>query len=60
MEVKKIQKRLFGTNGVRGIIGRDLTPELVLSIGEAFGTIVALCQDRAELVTGQAQRPRRL
>ncbi|MFA6224970.1 MAG: phosphoglucosamine mutase [Methanoregula sp.] len=39
MKAKKIQKRLFGTNGVRGIIGRDLTPELVLSIGEAFGTM---------------------
>ncbi|MEI7649540.1 MAG: phosphoglucosamine mutase [Methanomicrobiales archaeon] len=39
MEVKKIQKRLFGTNGVRGIVGKDLTPELVLSIGEAFGTM---------------------
>ncbi|MDP2797157.1 MAG: phosphoglucosamine mutase [Methanoregula sp.] len=39
MEVKKIQKRLFGTNGVRGIVGRNLTPELVLSIGEAFGTM---------------------
>jgi phosphomannomutase/phosphoglucomutase len=39
MEAKKIQKQLFGTNGVRGIIGRDLTPELVLSIGEAFGTM---------------------
>ncbi len=39
MEAKKIQKRLFGTNGVRGIVGKDLTPELVLSIGEAFGTM---------------------
>ncbi len=39
MEGKKIQKRLFGTNGVRGIVGKDLTPELVLSIGEAFGTM---------------------
>ena len=39
MEAKKIQKRLFGTNGVRGIVGRDLTSELVLSIGEAFGTM---------------------
>ena len=39
MEVKKIQKRFFGTNGVRGIVGRDLTPEIVLSIGEAFGTM---------------------
>jgi phosphomannomutase/phosphoglucomutase len=39
MEVKKIQKRLFGTNGVRGIVGKDLKPELVLSIGEAFGSM---------------------
>ena len=39
METKKNQKRLFGTNGVRGVVGKDLTPELVLSIGEAFGTM---------------------
>lgn len=39
MEAKKIQKRLFGTNGVRGIVGRELTPELVLSIGESFGAM---------------------
>ncbi|MDP3397174.1 MAG: phosphoglucosamine mutase [Methanoregula sp.] len=39
MEGKKIQKRLFGTNGVRGIVGKDLTPELVLSIGESFGSM---------------------
>ncbi|MEI7857863.1 MAG: phosphoglucosamine mutase [Methanomicrobiales archaeon] len=39
MKVKKIQKQLFGTNGVRGIVGKDLTPELVLTIGEAFGTM---------------------
>jgi phosphomannomutase/phosphoglucomutase len=39
MTAKKIQKRLFGTNGVRGIVGKDLTPELVISIGEALGTM---------------------
>jgi phosphomannomutase/phosphoglucomutase len=32
-------KRLFGTNGVRGIAGKDMTPELVLSIGCAFGSM---------------------
>lgn len=36
---QKIEKNLFGTNGVRGVIGKDLTPELVLFIGEAFGTM---------------------
>ncbi len=29
-------KRLFGTNGVRGIIGSDMTPALALSIGLAL------------------------
>jgi phosphomannomutase/phosphoglucomutase len=32
-------KRLFGTNGVRGIVGKEITPELVLHIGEAFGSM---------------------
>ena len=36
---KKLEKKLFGTNGVRGIVGKDLTPDLVLSIAEAFGTL---------------------
>jgi len=39
MTSQKIEKKLFGTNGVRGVIGKDLTPELVVSIGEAFGTM---------------------
>lgn len=29
--------RLFGTDGVRGVAGRDLTPELALSLGRALG-----------------------
>ncbi len=28
MQTTKLQKRLFGTNGVRGVVGKDLTPEL--------------------------------
>jgi phosphomannomutase / phosphoglucomutase len=39
MTVKKMQKRLFGTNGVRGVVGKDLTPELIIAIGEALGSI---------------------
>jgi len=39
MQTTKFQKRLFGTNGVRGVVGKDLTPELVLTIGEALGTM---------------------
>jgi phosphomannomutase/phosphoglucomutase len=37
MTAQKIQKRLFGTNGVRGVAGKDLTPELVFTIGRALG-----------------------
>ena len=37
MTAQKKQKRLFGTNGVRGIAGKDLTPELVFTIGKALG-----------------------
>ena len=35
----KLEKKLFGTNGVRGVVGKDLTPDLVLSIAETFGTM---------------------
>ena len=30
-------RRLFGTDGVRGIVGADLTEELVERLGLAFG-----------------------
>lgn len=39
MEQKKLEKRLFGTNGVRGVVGKDMTPALALSIGMALGTM---------------------
>ncbi len=29
--------RLFGTDGVRGVVGQDLTPELALRLGRAIG-----------------------
>jgi len=29
---------LFGTNGVRGVVGDDMTPELALRLGRAIGT----------------------
>jgi len=31
-------RKLFGTNGVRGIVNKDLTPELVLKLALATGT----------------------
>jgi phosphomannomutase/phosphoglucomutase len=39
MTTKKVKKRLFGTNGVRGVVGKAITPELVLCIGKALGAL---------------------
>ena len=33
------EKQLFGTNGVRGVIGKEMNPELVMKIGMALGTM---------------------
>ncbi|MCD6512984.1 MAG: phosphoglucosamine mutase [Thermoplasmata archaeon] len=30
--------RLFGTNGVRGVVNEDMTPELALKLGKAIGS----------------------
>jgi phosphomannomutase/phosphoglucomutase len=38
MTARKLEKRLFGTNGVRGVVGKDMTPALVLKIGAALGS----------------------
>jgi len=32
------RRRLFGTNGIRGVVNRDLTPEFVTKVGMAVGT----------------------
>jgi phosphomannomutase/phosphoglucomutase len=32
------QRRLFGTNGIRGLVNKELTPELAIAIGSAIGT----------------------
>jgi phosphoglucosamine mutase len=34
-------RRLFGTDGVRGVANRELTPELAMQIGRAFGAGLA-------------------
>ncbi|HOB17490.1 MAG TPA: phosphoglucosamine mutase [Candidatus Methanoculleus thermohydrogenotrophicum] len=33
------KKRMFGTNGVRGVVGEMMTPALVLKIGAALGSM---------------------
>ena len=34
-------ERLFGTNGVRGVVNEDMTPEFALQMGKAIGTALA-------------------
>jgi phosphomannomutase/phosphoglucomutase len=46
------QKRLFGTNGIRGIVNKELTPETAIKIGAATGTFFK----RAKLLLGYDAR----
>ncbi len=43
-------KRLFGTNGVRGITNKELTPDLALGIGKAIG---AFFDEGSKLLVGR-------
>ncbi|MGH2811590.1 MAG: phosphoglucosamine mutase, partial [Actinomycetota bacterium] len=45
--------RLFGTDGVRGVANRDLTPDLALALGRAAGSILA---PGGEVVVGRDTR----
>jgi len=42
------QKRLFGTNGIRGLVNKELTPATAIRIGSAIGTFF----NRGELLVG--------
>lgn len=35
-----MSERLFGTNGVRGVINEDMTADLALQLGKAIGTVM--------------------
>jgi phosphoglucosamine mutase len=46
-------KRLFGTDGVRGVANKDLTPDLALALGRAAGTVIG---GRGSIVVGRDTR----
>ena len=46
------QKRLFGTNGIRGVANAELTPMIAIKIGSAIGTFFK----RAQLIVGHDAR----
>ena len=45
--------RLFGTDGVRGVANKDLTPDLALALGRAAGSVMA---KGGEVVVGRDTR----
>lgn len=49
-------KKLFGTDGVRGIANRELTPELAYRIGRAGGYLLGLQGGRKGIVVGRDTR----
>lgn len=48
--------RLFGTDGVRGVANRELTPELALSLGQALGRRLHAGETRPTCVLGRDSR----
>ncbi|MDP9068569.1 MAG: phosphoglucosamine mutase [Actinomycetota bacterium] len=45
--------KLFGTDGIRGVANRDLTPDLLLALGRAAGVVLA---ERGPVVVGRDTR----
>ncbi len=45
-------KHLFGTNGIRGLVNKELTPEMAIKVGNAIGTFF----ERGELIVGYDAR----
>ncbi|MEM4258690.1 MAG: phosphoglucosamine mutase [Candidatus Thermoplasmatota archaeon] len=48
--------RLFGTNGIRGVINQEMTPELALGIGKALGTYLKKNKVQPKLAIGTDAR----
>ena len=47
-----VSRRLFGTNGIRGIVNKELTPQMAIQTGAAVGTFFK----RGKLVVGYDAR----
>ena len=45
-------KHLFGTNGIRGLVNKELTPEMAIKVGNAIGTFF----ERGQLIVGYDAR----
>jgi phosphoglucosamine mutase len=50
-------RKLFGTDGIRGVANRDLTPEFVLRIGKAGARFLSADSKNRKIVVGRDTRP---
>ena len=48
--------RLFGTDGIRGVANKDLTPELAFSLGRALAHVLAGNDEKAVITIGKDTR----
>jgi phosphomannomutase/phosphoglucomutase len=48
--------RLFGTNGIRGVVGQDMNGTLALGIGQAWGTLLKKSVPRPKCAIGTDAR----
>jgi phosphoglucosamine mutase len=46
-------RKLFGTDGIRGVANRDLTPEFVLRIGKAGARFLSADSKNRKIVVGR-------
>jgi Phosphomannomutase len=50
-------RKLFGTDGIRGVANRDLTPEFVLKVGRAGARFLCADSKNKKIVVGRDTRP---
>jgi phosphoglucosamine mutase len=50
-------RRLFGTDGIRGLANRELTAELALKAGRAGAKFLTRCGSRGKIIIGRDPRP---
>ena len=48
--------KLFGTNGIRGVVNQDMNCELALGIGKAWGTLFKKIKNRPKIAIGTDAR----
>ena len=48
--------KLFGTNGIRGVVNEDMNIDLAQGIGKAWGTLLKRTIDRPKVAIGTDAR----